>query len=424
MHSRTRTLLTGAALTLLAAVFAAGLGATRASAASTKTKIHTISACGATITRPGTYSLTKSITDSGSTCITISGNDVTLNLNGHTITGDGTDTCIYVEDGSSYQGVNDHVVGGAKKTMATLKSCKYGLYVFYAIGTTATNLTIDTPATDGVYEEDSAGMQLSNINVPLHSSSANGMYLVDGANNSVTHCTVDNNNTGSSFYLYYEVRSMVTHSVAEDTYNKAGNAGTGFYDEYSWRDTYSHDTSKGHDWGFYVDGAGYGPVTLTNNTATDLLSTNEGFYLYYSNLEQDSASKYHTLVSHNTSNGFKYGFEDVGPSSTGYPTAETWTNNTATNYSEYGFYIYYPTDYTFNGNVAEANTKTKKYDGSSTTYGFYLYDPESYYPFVSFSKNQSYDNEWGFYSDEDAVGGTGNIAKRNKYETYQVQIVG
>lgn len=422
MHARTRRLLTGATLMLLAVACVATFGASKAGAGSEKVKIHKISACGYTASAAGTYELTKNITDSGvGTCIGINADNVTLDLNGHTITGTGSDTCVYVEYGNTSH-VNDTVVGGAKKTMATLKDCKDGLYVYYSVGTHASNLKIDSPTSYGVYEEDSAGTVLTNISVALHGNSADGFYLEDGARNTITGCTVDNNSSSTSFLFDYEIGDMITHDVAEDTYSKSGNDATGFYDEYSARDTFSHDTSKGHEYGFYLYEDGYGPVTATYDSATDLNSSEEGFYVYYADQEADYGSRYHTLISHDTTNGFEYGFED--DADTSYSDSETWTKNTADNYSEYGFYIYYPTDYTMTGNVADGNTKTKKYDGSSTTYGFYLYEPESYYPFANFSKNQSYDNEYGFYSDEDAVGGTGNVAKRNKYNTYQVEITG
>ena len=68
------------------------------------------------------------------------------------------------------------------------------------------------------------------------------------------------------------------------------------------------------------------------------------------------------------------------------------------------------------------NPKGKSYDGSSTSYGFYLFYPESYYPFKTFSNNQAYDSEYGFYSDQYAVAGKGNIAKRNKYASYLVEV--
>ncbi len=432
MHSRTRKLLTGATLTLLALACASGLGASKAAAAATKVSVHKIGSCGYTAAVSGTYELTKSVTDSGSgNCITLDANNVTLYLDGHTITGTGTDTCVYVEGGTSLY-TNDVVIGGtsAKPTKAkpaksaTLTNCKNGLYVYWTSGTMASHLNIVSPTSYGVYEYYAGGMHLSNINVPLHSNTALGFYLSYGADNVVTKSTVDNNSSDEAFEAYYEVGDTFTWDSVKDTYSNSGDSGYGFYDEESSHDTFSHDTSKGQFYGFYLYGDTYGPVTATYDTASGpSTSGSYGFYVYYAFQEADYGSPYHTLISHNKTTGFQYGYYDYSDSS--YSVAENWLNNTADNYSEYGFYIYYPTDYTMTGNVADANTATKKYDGSSTTYGFYLYEPYSYYPFRTFAKNQAYDSEYGYYNyDGYMVGGKGNIAKRNKYNSYDVEITG
>jgi hypothetical protein len=430
LHSRTRTWLFGAALTLLAVASAAALGASNASAASrhSAVKIHKIGACGYVASAAGTYELTKNLTDSGSgSCITLNANNVTLYLDGHTITGTGTDTCIYVEGGGTSLSTNETVIGGTTlkpaKT-ATLTNCKTGLYVYWTSGTKASHLKIVSPTSYGVYEYYAGGMMLSNINVPLHSGSANGIYLSYGADNVVTKSTVDNNSSSTSFFAYEEVGDTFSWNTAKDTYSNAGNSGTGFYDEYSSHDTYMHNTSKGHSYGFYLYSDGYGPVTATYNTASGpTTSGTYGFYVYYAFQEADYGSPYHTLIAHNTTNGFQYGYYDY--TDTDYSVAEKWLGNTADNYTGYGFYIYYPTNYTMIGNVADANTATHKYNGSSSTYGFYLYEPYSYYPFRSFSKNEAYDNYYGFYDyDGYMVGGKGNIAKRNKYNSYDVEITG
>jgi len=429
LYSRTRTWLLGAALTVLAIAFAAAFGASNAAAASqhASTKVHKITSCGYTASVSGTYELTKSLTDSGSgDCITLDANNVTLYLDGHTITGTGTDTCVYVEGGGTSLSTNETVIGGTKakptKT-ATLTNCKYGLYVYWTSGTKASHLNIVSPTSDGVYEYYAGGMMLSNINVPLHANTAYGFYLEYGADNVVTKSTVDNNGSDYGFYAYYEVGDTFTQDAVKDTYSNSGS-GTGFYDEYSSRNIYSHDTSKGQYDGFYVYAYGYGPVTLSYDTATGRSSNinSYGFYVYEAYQEADSASPFHTLVSHDKATGFQYGYDDESNDS--YAQAEKWIDNTADNYSEYGFYIDYTTDYTMIGNVADGNTGTKKYNGSSTTYGFYLDDPYSYEPFAKFANNQAYDSQYGFYSDEYMVGGKGNVAKRNKYNSYDVEITG
>jgi len=424
---RTRTLLTGAALTLLAAGFSAGLGASNAVAAHAKPSVHKISACGYVATAPGTYELTKSLTASGSgTCITLRGDNISLYLDGHTITGTATDTCVWVDVANGYQSVNDSVVGGttAKPTLtATLTNCAIGLYVYYTSGTTASHLKIESPTAEGVFEEHSTGTTLSNISVPMQTSAAYGFFLTNGADNVVTKSTVDNNSTAESYLVEYETGDSFTHDSAVDTYSAGGNAGYGFIDEYSSRNTYSYDTSTGYADGFYLYPDLYGPITATHDTATASTTypAGYGFYIYYASAVTDTASPFHTLVSHNKTNGFKWGFYDYTDSASA--VAERWIDNTAHNYSGYGFYIFQPTDYVMTGNTADANTAGKKYSGGSML-GFYFENPASQYAFAKFANNAAYDNEFGFYSNDNAVGGKGNIAKRNKYNSYKVEITG
>ncbi len=430
MHSRTRRWLFGATLTVLAVACTAALGAANAIAASQHhaAKVHKISACGYTASSPGTYELTKNVTDVGSgSCITLNGNHITLYLDGHTITGSGTDTGVYVEGGGTSLSTNETVIGGTKakptKT-AKINNCKYGLYVYWTSGAHVSHLSIGSPIAYGVYADYDGGMMLSNISVALHANSAYGIYLEYGSDNVVTKSTVDNNTVDyESFYAYEEVGDTFSWNTAKDTYSNAGNGGTGFYDYDSSRDTYTHNSSKGHFYGFYLEEDGYGTVTATYNTASGPSTVNSiGFYVYEAYQEADYGSPFHTMLSHNKTNGFDYGFDDESYDE--YSPSEKWIDNTADNYTDYGFYIDYTVDYTMTGNVADANTATKKYDGSSTTYGFYLDDPYSYEPFKTFSKNQAYDSEYGFYSDEYMVGGKGNVAKRNKYNSYDVEITG
>jgi parallel beta helix pectate lyase-like protein len=428
LHSRTRRLLTGLTLTLLAVACAGVLGTSKATAASRHaTRIHKISACGYITHKAGTYELTKNVTNAGSgPCITLQSDHTTLYLDGHTITGTGTYNCIDVENAGTSLGVNETVIGGtqAKPTKtATLQNCKIGLYVYWTSGTMVSHLNIASPTSYGVYAEYAGGMTLSNINVALHANTAYGMYLEYGADNTVTKSTVDNNSSDASFYVNEETGDTFSWDTAKDTYSKAGNAGTGFYDYESARNTFTHDTSNGHFYGFYLYEDAAGPVTATYNKASGPKTAGSyGFYVYEAFSEDDSGSPFHTVVSHNKVNGFYYGFYDYSDSS--YSVAEKWTNNVADNYTGYGFYIYYPTDYIFTGNIADGNTKTEKYDGSSTTYGIYIYDGYSYYPFGKFANNEAYDSEYGMYSDEYMVGGKGNIAKRNKYNSYAVEISG
>lgn len=429
LHSPTRRLLTGATLTLLAVAGVAALGASKAAAAPqhASAKVHKISACGYVAKSPGTYELTKNVTDSGGVCIELNGDNIKLYLDSHTITGDGTDDCIDATGNSNSVTLNNTVVGGSTKKpskAATLTGCGYGVVFYFISGGSASYLNIDSPATNyaAAYVENDAAVTMSHINAKLGAGkNAYGIELSDGASNTVTNCTVDNNGTFASFYDDYGLQDSFTHDVSGNSYGSPG-AGEGFEDYYSSRNNWSHDTSKGQPYGFYLYEDGYGPVTATYDSASFGKTTSTyGFYIYLADQESDSGSPFHTLISHDKATGFQYGFFDETDSEY-FSVAEKWIDNTADNYSEYGFYIYYPSDYTMTGNVADGDTQHKKYDGTSTTYGFYLYDPYSYYPFKTFSKNQAYDSEYGFYSDEEMVGGKGNVAKRNKYNSYDVQI--
>ena len=438
MRYRTRRLLTGA--TLFAIACAAALGATNASAASQHrtAKITKISACGYVATKAGTYELTKSIADSGSgTCIVLVGSNITLYLDSHTITGTGTDTCLVVASGGSSTSVKDTVIGGtmpkpvAKKGTkpkaakpATLSNCHTGLAVAGTSGTTASNLTIVAPANTGVVAEFASGANFNNINVPMHAANSGvGFVLEAGADNVVTNSTVNYDGSQYGFIAADETGDTFVHDTVNDPYNNAGSAGTGFLDTNGSRDTWSHCTSSGQLNGFSLAPNGSGPVTATYDTAKGSTATGSiGFSVVGAFQSADSASPFHTLLSHNTTTGFEIGFKDDNGAVPG-AVAETWTNNTADNYSGAGFFINYPTDYTMTGNIADANTSGKKYTGGST-YGFALAHPSANNPFAVFANNQAYDSGFGFYSGGTVVGGKGNIAKRNKYNSHGVEITG
>ncbi len=437
MHSRTRRPLAVATLMLLAVACATTLGASKAAAASqhVTTKVKKISACGAVITKAGTYELTKSVTDSGSDCIILAASNVTLYLDSHTITGTGTDACIAVTGSGSYS-VKDTVFGGTmpnpraktkvKPKPAKLTNCGTGLTIAATSGTTASYLTIVAPGNAGVLGEQVVGASVSHINVPMHAANPGaGFAFQGGADNVVMDSTVNYDGSGYAFYAVNETGDTFLRDTVNDPYNSAGGPGTGFYDHQSARDTWSHCTSSGQYDGFYLGPLEYGPVTLTYDTATGSSANAASFGFEIAGAFQftDSASPFHTLVSHNKATGFGVGFEDQNAGIPGTPSAEKWIDNTADNYSGVGFLISYPPDYTMTGNIADANTSGKKYT-SGDTYGFVLVDVSSAFPFALFANNQAYDSKYGFYSAGLGVGGKGNIAKRNQINSVGVEITG
>jgi len=433
---RTRRLLTAATLTLLAVACAGALGAAKAQAASqhSTTKVTKISACGFVAHKAGTYELTQSVADSGSgACITITANNVTLYLDSHTITGTGSDTCLVV-DGVSGMSVKDTVVGGkmpkpgAKtKSMkpATLTNCHTGLAVTLTSGATASYLNMVAPTSTGVFEESATGANLSHITVPMHlGNSGAGFVLEGGADNSVTNSTVNYDGSNDAFIAVEETGDTFMHDTVNDPYS-SGSAGTGFFEAASSRDTWSHCTTSGQFNGFNFDSEGSGPVTATYDKATGSPANSHsvGFMITGAFQQADSASSFHTLLSHNKTIGFQTGFDDENGGIPSTPVAETWTDNTADNYGAVGFLINHPTDYTMTGNIADANTSGKKYKGGST-YGFALVSAAPTFPFARFANNQAYDSGYGFYSAALPVGGKGNIAKRNAINSVGVEITG
>jgi hypothetical protein len=384
--------------------------------------VHTITSCGYVAKTPGTYNVTRNLYDTGSgDCILVEADNVTLNLNSHTITGTGSDTCVYVSDTTTgYDSVGDSVVGGqAGSPRATFRHCYYGLYLYYTSGATASRINIANP-TYGVYGEYAIAANVSQINVTATDGVSEGFYFEYGGGNTVSQSAV----TG---YLYWDEVGFETyyeytdHFVNDTTSGNApaGDEGYGFYDEYSNRDVFSGDKSIDHLYGFYLYEDGYGTVSAKNSSASDLASDEYGFYIYYPDLDYDYNGPNHPTFIGNTTNGFDYGYYDYQDTSDN--VREIWKNNTADNYSGYGFYFEYPTDYTITGNTADANTtSTATPRWVSGTYGLYLSSGYSYYAPLAFSGNKVYDNEYGFYSDGYAITGTNNIAKRNKYASYDV----
>jgi hypothetical protein len=395
--------------------------------------IHKISACGYVASKAGTYSLTKSIKDSGDgSCITLDASNVTLNLNSHTITGSGSDACIDVEGGSSSAYSNEVIVGGtqAKPTRrnkhpkppkpATLTNCERGVNVNSTIGTKASYLTIVAPADFGVFANTAHRMTLSNIDVPLKANDASGFYLEHGAKNVVTHSTVGNNGAEDSFYALLETGDTFSYDTARITRGNADSDGVGFHEYECSRDTYSHDTVSGQRNGFDFDESGFGTVTATYNSAKGPhdIANSTGFLANEAYVATGQPSSLHSVFSHNSATGFQDDFYDTTPDRPS-AVAETWTDNTAGKYTEYGFYIYFPIKFTVTGNIADANPTGKKYAGG-TTDGFYFDNTSATQRFAKFAKNEAYDSAYGYYSNGDVLHGQGNIAKRNKHNFHDV----
>lgn len=375
-----------------------------------------ITACGTEITTPGTYSLSTNLTDTGSYCVWIATDKVTLNLNGHKITGDGSDACILVEDKNMNRSVRNDTINGK----GALNGCQYGIEAYSSTRTAASKLTISpgsasTSSDSGVYEEYSVDNSYSSITVKDSTGSAYGFYMIYGSGNKVSSSSVHSTGSPDSFYVEYEYGDSLSGNTA--TYpNGAGGSGYGFVEYYSNRDSYTGDTATGQLVGFYLYEDTYGTVTATNNTYSNPTENNTssyGFYNYYNYDDNNYGYQNHSTVSGNTVDGGYYGYFDE------YDIAEAFTSNTAKDNDGYGFYFEYPADYTITGNTSNGSPNF-----IHDAYGFYFDYAYSYYAPKAFNNNTSEYNYYGFYADSNsyAIHGTGNKGMHNTHDSYRVEV--
>ena len=378
-----------------------------------------ITACGTEITTPGTYNLSANLTDAGSYCVWIATDDVTLNFNGHKITGDGADACILVEDKNMNRSVRDDTITGK----GALNGCQYGIEAYYSTRTVASKLTISpgsasTTSDFGVYEYYSVDNSYSHINVKDGSGSAYGFYLYYGSGNKVSSSSVHSTASPDSFYVEYEYGDTLSGDQAVYP-NGAGGDGNGFVEYYSNRDTYTSDKAVGQLIGFYLYEDAYGTVTAKSNTYTNPMeddSSSYGFYTYYAYDANNYGSQNHSTFASNSDDGGYYGYFDE------YNIAETFTGNTAKDNDYIGFYFEYPADYTITGNTSNGSPNF-----IHDAYGFYFDYAYSYYAPKAFNNNTSEYNYYGFYSNPStsgAIHGTGNKGMHNTHDSLGVETGG
>ena len=225
---------------------------------------------GAAVPACGT-NLTHSVTLTGDmTCTTSDGLDVgksgiTINLNGHTITG----------PSGSYDGVYDSGYGHVTIENGRIRN-------FY----------------NGVYVDASDTTKISNIKV--HGAANAGVYFAYSQDGVIDHLGAFAN-TSYGAYLYENSNLRMTSSKTNQNHDY------GIYDYYS-AATLNHVTSSNNsNYGFYIDyPAAYtssGPYTLENSTAD-----HNGYagFLIYDNLPQ---WQYQAALIGNTANdNSDYGF--------------------------------------------------------------------------------------------------------------------
>lgn len=426
-----------------------------------------ITSCGEELTVAGSYVVTENLsaTGAGEYCLYIDGSGISVNLDGHTITGDGSES-----DQSKYgvyiYGNHDTVANG------TLSDCYYGVYLDDSVSPAVQKLTIDAPTYTGVYEGYSASTRIIADEVTdLAGSYAFELYGGTGTAISQSTATYTSGEP-DLFYVEYEYGDVFTGDVAE-LVNEGGapvtygGGATGFLEYYANHDRYTDDRSLGNDDGFYLYDDGYGVVTATGNRAEDYeptgktsygtgydyymyadyddysevypypkdivennigLGDEDGIYAYYNYYGSLFAGNkmtdnyygiydyydYNAVFSENNAVNDDYGYYMY------YSPSEIYEGNRATDDTSYGYYVYEDPRVKMVGNTATGPNTAKSF--TSTAYGFLFYQDEAYYEPLTFNNNHANGLYYGFYGDDDyPVSGTGNTGVNDEYLTYLVQ---
>jgi len=334
----------------------------------------TILSTGTTITNPGYYCLAQPVTDLAAP-ITISGNDITLDLNNQTI----TLAVNYIDaidvSGNRITIKNGIIVMPSENNNNGIALNSGGDFHIYDININGASFGIQTIAT-GL-----TNLDIARVTVANSASNAYGFYINQVVNGTISECNANNISDNAGFFIWGADGSsvLVNSCVATDNVSAVGfqiygpnvtitncvaqnnangflsqttstnlmlanctanfNTGSGFYINGS-STTFLNCLAQGNGYaGFYITGFSSGGLMLTNCTANDNtgsgflnVATNGGQFNFISCVAQNNTgSGFDVSGSYNptspanglikscfaenngtpTSSG--YGFNDVGP---------------------------------------------------------------------------------------------------------------
>jgi parallel beta-helix repeat protein len=309
------------------------------------------------VTKTGT--LTQDVAET----IQIDSDNITLDGNGHTVTGTGTGNGVYLNGRT-----------GVTVKNLTVKQFTFGIYLCYSSNNT---LTGDT----ALNNSNGIRLDFSNNNTLTGNTALNnfsdGIPLCYSNNNTLTG-NIANSNIGCGILLYSSSNNTLTGNTANSSIYwygiclnySTGNTLTGntalnnFYDgiylHYSNNNTLTGDTALNNpdgiclycssnntltgntaksnsDCGIRLDSSSNN--TLTGNTASN---NSYGIYLYY--------SSNNTLTNNTANSNNSYGINLL------YSSSNTLTGNTASN-NKFGIYLSYcSNNNTLTGNTASNNS--------------------------------------------------------------------
>lgn len=300
--------------------------------------------------------------------ITIDADGISIDLAGHTLV---------VAD--SYSGVYTDYHSGISVSGGTIEVSGQGIGVYAYNGSyhRVSALTVTgtgTSAGRGVFCYGATSMSVTGVTASYLGSGIES----DLCTITVASSTLSDNDIG--YYTYYDTRASASGLTVSR--NRLG-----VYDSATTRFSLTRSLAEGNNFGFYLDPAGYGTVTVSGLVARH--SSYTGTW--------DTSINAYDGIGFVLTTGYTYG-----------AASNSITSSIASDNESYGFYLYYPGPTTFKGNSALANGRS----GVSVSESYGYYGP------VYGSNNVARDNfEYGFWS-EYAVAGSGNRISGNDYDEY------
>jgi parallel beta-helix repeat protein len=287
--------------------------------------------CGDILTVSTTLTADLDCSGYDGTALTLGAKGITLDLNGHTLTG-------YTGDDTNYGVYADRK--NVTVTNGTINNAGYSVYFYKVTGGTVSWLTINSES--GANSDVGIYVYYGASNT-IKRNTVNGAYYGIDAEYSASNTIKKNvvTSDGYAFYFYYETKDLMVNNVAQNSYY-------GFYDEYSGGQRYTGNKANGNSQtGFYLYCDEYGPVFASGNIANN--NGDDGFYTYYCWVYPPGAPQ-PSVIKNNTANGNGgSGFDDY------YSVGATFKGNTANGNGNDGMYLDYPGDQHILNNTLKNN---------------------------------------------------------------------
>ncbi len=243
--------------------------------------------CGDTIHHDVTLHHNLNCSGDNADALTIDRDGVTLNLNGHTITGPGGAAGTY---SGVYSTQDDVTIKNG-----TIKSFYYDVYVYGGARNVVTRLTLlldGSLAYDGLYTEYATGSVFSH-NVAKNADEAFSVEY--GSRN-----TVDRNKAVKSEYGI-DVENETSTKVTNNTSRGISGTTSGLYDYENFKVTWMNNVANGGDYGVYSE---Y-PTKVRFVKGTTNGNSSDGVYIHYN----DPSSAYSATVSKSRANNNEVGMD-------------------------------------------------------------------------------------------------------------------